>query len=77
MQRCDPNWLSGIGGLEYWTEILEWPKLLIKPSCDILESGYSLSHFPNFLHASLTSVSGACLTILPRSLGGHSSIPVQ
>ena len=22
------NWLSGIGGLDYWTGILDWPKLL-------------------------------------------------
>ena len=34
-----------------------------------LESGYSLSHFTNFLHASLT-FSMPCLAVLPRSFGG-------
>ena len=46
--------LSGISGLDYWTGILEWPRLLQKALFwhdSFLESGYSLIHFANFLHA--------------------------
>jgi len=52
-------------GLEYWNGLNYCKRAFFDNYDSFLESGYSLSHFRNFLHAPLTSDSGACLAVLP------------
>jgi len=53
--------LSGIGRLDYWTGILEWPKLL-------LESSYSLNHFLHALFGILPRSLGGLHIKLPLNI---------
>jgi len=54
--------LSGIGGLDYWNGLNCYKSFLLL--IWQLSRKWLLSQFPNFLHAPLTSASGACLVVL-------------